>query len=86
MSVWLNVAVVIVLILIEGLFVAAELSLVSLREGQVRVLAGQGRRGQRVAKARRQPQPVPRRGAARCHAHRAAVQRLRRHHAVGRGR
>src|ERR1700712_2091132 len=50
MSVWLNVAVVIVLILIEGLFVAAELSLVSLREGQVRVLAGQGRRGLRVQK------------------------------------
>src|SRR6195952_440319 len=50
MSVWLNVAVVIVLILIEGVFVAAELSLVSLREGQVRVLAGQGRRGLRVQK------------------------------------
>jgi putative hemolysin len=49
-SVWINVAVVIVLILIEGLFVAAELSLVSLREGQVRVLAGQGRRGLRVQK------------------------------------
>jgi putative hemolysin len=49
-SVWLNVAVVIVLVLIEGLFVAAELSLVSLREGQVRVLAGQGRRGLRVQK------------------------------------
>jgi putative hemolysin len=50
MSVWLNVAVVIVLILIEGVFVAAELALVSLREGQVRMLAGQSRRGLRVQK------------------------------------
>ena len=47
MSAWLNVAVVIALILIEGLFVAAELALVSLREGQARALAepaGAGRR------------------------------------------
>jgi putative hemolysin len=50
MSVWLNVAVVIVLIFIEGVFVAAELALVSLREGQVRMLAGQSRRGLRVQK------------------------------------
>src|ERR1700712_432248 len=50
MSVWLNVAVVVVLILIEGLFVAAELALVSLREGQARSLAEQSRRGQKVLK------------------------------------
>ena len=50
MSVWLNVAVVIALILVEGLFVAAELALVSLREGQARALAEQSRRGQKVLK------------------------------------
>jgi putative hemolysin len=50
MSVWLDVAVVIALILVEGLFVAAELALVSLREGQARALARQSRRGQKVVK------------------------------------
>jgi putative hemolysin len=42
--------VVLVLILIEGLFVAAEIALVSLREGQVQALASQGRRGERVGR------------------------------------
>jgi putative hemolysin len=50
MNVWANVAVVVVLILIEGLFVAAELALVSLREGQAQGLAETSRRGQKVAK------------------------------------
>ena len=50
MSVWLNVAVVVALVLVEGLFVAAELALVSLREGQARSLAERGRRGQKVLK------------------------------------
>ena len=50
MSVWLNVAVVIALVLVEGLFVAAELALVSLREGQARALAERSRRGQKVVK------------------------------------
>lgn len=50
MSVWLNVAVVAALILVEGLFVAAELALVSLREGQARALALRSRRGQKVVK------------------------------------
>jgi putative hemolysin len=49
-SVWLNVAVVVALIMVEGLFVAAELALVSLREGQARALAEQSKRGQKVAK------------------------------------
>jgi putative hemolysin len=49
-SVWVNVAIVIALILVEALFVAAELALVSLRETQVRALAERGRRGQRVAR------------------------------------
>ena len=46
----LNIGIVLVLILIEGLFVAAEISLVSLREGQVRALAESGRRGAAVAR------------------------------------
>jgi putative hemolysin len=50
MSIWANVAVVIALIVIEGLFVAAELALVSLREGQARTLAERSRRGQKVLK------------------------------------
>ena len=40
-----NIGVVLVLVLVEGLFVAAEISLVSLRESQVRGLAESGRRG-----------------------------------------
>lgn len=47
---WLNVGIVVLLIMIEGLFVAAEIALVSLREGQVRSLAERGRRGAKVAK------------------------------------
>ena len=50
MSVWVNVAIVVALVIVEGLFVAAELALVSLREQQVRALAQRGRRGARVAK------------------------------------
>jgi putative hemolysin len=54
-STWLSVLVVIVLILIEGVFVAAEISLVSLRESQVSALAAAGPRGQRVARLVRDP-------------------------------
>jgi len=46
----LNVGIVLLLILIEGVFVAAEMALVSLRESQVRALADTGRRGAAVAK------------------------------------
>jgi putative hemolysin len=46
----LNVLIVLALILIEGLFVAAEIALVSLRESQTKALAESGRRGQAVAK------------------------------------
>jgi putative hemolysin len=46
----LNIGIVLLLILIEGLFVAAEIALVSLRESQVRALAETGRRGATVAK------------------------------------
>jgi putative hemolysin len=41
----LNIGIVLLLILIEGLFVAAEISLVSLRESQVRAMAEASRRG-----------------------------------------
>ncbi|MCW2497958.1 hemolysin family protein [Jatrophihabitans sp.] len=46
----LNIGIVLLLILIEGVFVAAEISLVSLREGQIRAMAETSRRGQAVAK------------------------------------
>jgi len=46
----LNIGIVLLLILIEGLFVAAEIALISLREGQVRALAESSRRGAIVAK------------------------------------
>jgi len=51
----LNIAIVPALILIEALFVASEIALVSLREGQVRALAVQGRRGAAVAHLVRDP-------------------------------
>jgi putative hemolysin len=51
----LNIAIVLVLILIEGVFVAAEIALVSLREGQVRAMAERGRRGAAVARLVRDP-------------------------------
>ena len=55
MSTGLSVLVVVVLILVEAVFVAAEISLVSLRESQVAALAGTGPRGRRVARLVRDP-------------------------------
>ena len=46
----LNVGIVLLLIIIEGVFVAAEIALVSLRESQVKALAESGRRGAAVAR------------------------------------
>ncbi len=46
----IEIGIVLLLIAIEGVFVAAEIALVSLREGQVRFLAESGRRGAAVAK------------------------------------
>jgi putative hemolysin len=54
-STLLNCAIVLALILIEALFVASEIALVSLREGQVRALAEQGRRGQAVDRLIKDP-------------------------------
>jgi putative hemolysin len=50
-----NVLVVLALIVVEGLFVAAEIALVSLREGQAKTLAEQGRRGKSVARLAADP-------------------------------
>ena len=49
-STLINVLIVFILIFIEGVFVGAEIALVSLREGQVRALAEDGRRGAAVAR------------------------------------
>ena len=78
----LNIGIVLVLIIIEGVFVAAEIALVSLREGQVRAMAERSRRGAAVARADQRPEPLPRRGPDRRHVHGAAVQRVRRRHPV----
>jgi putative hemolysin len=43
-----DIAVVVVLVLVGGVFAAAEIALVSLREGQVRTLSERGKRGRRV--------------------------------------
>jgi putative hemolysin len=51
----LNVGIVLALILVEGLFVASEIALVSLREGQARSIAERGRRGQAVARLLEDP-------------------------------
>lgn len=51
----LNVCIVLALILVEGLFVASEIALVSLREGQARAMAEQSRRGQAVARLLEDP-------------------------------
>jgi len=48
MSPAVSALVVLALIFVEGLFVAAEIAMVSLREGQVNALAAEGRRGQAV--------------------------------------
>ena len=50
MPVWGSVLVVLGLIVVEGVFVASEMALVTLREGPVRALAERGRRGEKVAR------------------------------------
>jgi putative hemolysin len=54
-STLLYIAIVLALILVEALFVASEIALVSLREGQVQALAESGRRGTAVARLVRDP-------------------------------
>ena len=50
-----DIAIVAALILTAALFVAAEIALISLRDSQVRQLAGRGKRGARVAKLAENP-------------------------------
>jgi putative hemolysin len=50
-----DVLVVLAIIGVGGFFAAAEMALVSLREGQVRALAKRGRRGQRAARLAQDP-------------------------------
>jgi putative hemolysin len=47
--IWLSIVVVLALVLIEALFAASEMALVTMREGQVSALATKGRRGERIA-------------------------------------
>jgi putative hemolysin len=47
--VWISVVVVLVLVLIEAVFAASEIALISLREGQVSALAEKGVRGKKLA-------------------------------------
>jgi putative hemolysin len=54
-SVGLNVLVVLALILVEALFVATEICLVSLRESQIKAIAGKGRAGAAVARLTEDP-------------------------------
>jgi putative hemolysin len=51
----LDVVIVVVIVSVGGFFAAAEMALVSLREGQVRELARRGRRGQRTARLAMDP-------------------------------
>src|SRR5215472_5735730 len=50
-----DVIIVLVIVLIGGFFAAAEMALVSLRDGQVRTLTKRGRRGQRAARLAHDP-------------------------------
>jgi putative hemolysin len=54
-SVFLNIALILVLVVIQGIFVAAELALVSLRESQIKQLAHRGKRGQLIARLTADP-------------------------------
>lgn len=54
-SVPTDIVLVLLLILVGGFFAAAEIAMVSLRESQVRRLAGRGRRGARAARLARDP-------------------------------
>ena len=52
--VW-DIIIVLVIVSIGGFFAAAEMALVSLREGQVRALAKRGKRGQKAARLAQDP-------------------------------
>ena len=50
-----DIALVLLFIVVAGLFVAAEISLISLRDSQVRQLESRGKRGRRVAELAKNP-------------------------------
>ncbi|MGB9374878.1 MAG: hemolysin family protein [Jiangellales bacterium] len=52
---WQNLALVMLLVLLGGLFAAAEIALVSLRESQIKALSARGRRGGRIARLAADP-------------------------------
>ncbi|MEI7541052.1 MAG: hemolysin family protein [Actinomycetes bacterium] len=54
-TLFVDLAIVASLILLASLFVAAEIALISLRESQIRQIAGRGKRGARVAKLTENP-------------------------------
>jgi putative hemolysin len=54
-SVWLNCLLILVFVAIGGFFAAAEIALVSLRDGQIKSLATRGRRGETVARVAANP-------------------------------
>ena len=50
-----NIGLVVVFVLVGSMFAAAEIALVSLRDSQVRAMAGRGRRGESVARLAEDP-------------------------------
>jgi putative hemolysin len=52
---FLNIALILLFIVIGGVFAAAEIALVSLREGQIKALASRGKRGATVARVAENP-------------------------------
>lgn len=55
-GIWLDLGIVVLLLIVGGLFTATEMGLVTLRAGQLRRIAGQGKRGARVARLVAQPE------------------------------
>ena len=50
-----DILLVLLIVLVGGFFAAAEMALVSLREGQIRTLMNRGKRGQRAARLAQDP-------------------------------
>ena len=55
-GIWLDLGIVLLLLIIGGLFTATEMGLVTLRAGQLKRIASQGKRGARVARLVGQPE------------------------------
>ena len=50
-----DIVLVLLIVLVGGFFAAAEMALVSLREGQIHTLMNRGKRGQRAARLAQDP-------------------------------